>query len=81
MGIPPDIRPRRPPAIYTAQARPTSMGETYGMRVSCRNCKLDIVVPIDKGVVLDQVDWASKPCVNCGTCRLDPASIRPCVPS
>ena len=73
--------PARPPAICAGQARPACMGGTYGMRVSCRNCRLDIVVPIDKGGVLDQVDWAKKPCVNCGTCRLDPASNRPCVPS
>ena len=55
------------------------MGKTYTVAVSCRNCMLEIAIPIDKGILLSQVDWGKKPCINCGTCRLDPTTIRPCV--
>ena len=64
------------------------MGETYSMLVSCRNsmlvsCRnsmLELVIPIDKGKLRDQVDWDKMPCANCGTYKLDPSTIRPCAP-
>ena len=59
--------------------RAGAMGGTYNVFVSCRNCMLEMVIPIKKGLLLDQVDWDKKECINCGTCKLDPATIRPCV--
>lgn len=56
----------------------TEMGGTYNVLVSCRNCMLELAIPISKGRLLNQVDWGKKPCPNCGTCELDPATIRPC---
>lgn len=55
------------------------MGSTYNVLISCCNCMLEMIIPIKKGVLLDQVDWDKKECINCGTYKLDPATIRPCV--
>lgn len=49
----------------------------YKMFIRCVNCRQLVTVSIDRGMQVEQIDWGNKPCVNCGTCRLDPKTIQP----
>ena len=53
------------------------MSDVYKMFIRCVNCRQLVTVSIDRGMQVEQIDWGNKPCVNCGTCRLDPKTIQP----
>ena len=54
------------------------MSKTYKVRVTCGNCMRKMTVLLVKGTPLDQADWSSIKCSNCGTSELDPNTAKPC---